>query len=293
MKDQLIRATAGGHSIRIFVSNTKELVQEAVQTHKTTPVASAALGRLLTAGSMMGAMLKGDDDLLTLQIKGDGPLKGIVVTADSQSHVKGYVYQPQVDLPLNEVGKLDVRGAVGAGTLHVIRDTGLKDPYVGQIELISGEIAEDLTYYFATSEQTPSVVALGVLIDRDYSVRQAGGFIIQVMPGASEEVISTLEENLESISSITSLLEAGCQTEDILKKIVGELDYSILETRDVAFVCNCSEERVEKALVSLGHQELQNMINDGEEIELHCHFCNRNYLFSVQELSDLYKAAKN
>jgi len=242
---------------------------------------------------MMGAMLKGDDDLLTLQIKGDGPLKGIVVTADSQSHVKGYVYQPQVDLPLNEVGKLDVRGAVGAGTLHVIRDTGLKDPYVGQIELISGEIAEDLTYYFATSEQTPSVVALGVLIDRDYSVRQAGGFIIQVMPGASEEVISTLEENLESISSITSLLEAGCQTEDILKKIVGELDYSILETRDVAFVCNCSEERVEKALVSLGHQELQNMINDGEEIELHCHFCNRNYLFSVQELSDLYKAAKN
>ncbi|NLL71380.1 MAG: Hsp33 family molecular chaperone HslO [Epulopiscium sp.] len=293
MTDYLLRATAANHSVRIFVATTKQLVQKAADLHHTTPVASAALGRTLTAGCIMGAMLKGEKDLVTLHIKGEGPLRGVMVTADSQSHVKGYVYNPQAELPLNAVGKLDVGGAIGPGTLRIIRDVGMGDPYVGQIELVSGEIAEDLTYYFATSEQVPTAIALGVLVDRDYSIRQAGGIMIQLMPDATEETISMIEQKLQALSSVTSLFEEGHTPEEILKIILGDLDYSILERRDLSFQCNCSKERVEKALISLGRQELEDMIHEGKEIDLHCHFCNCHYPFTVDELESLYKAARS
>ncbi len=292
MTDYLLRATAANHSVRAFVTQTKNLVQKAASLHHTTPVASAALGRTLTAGCMMGAMLKGEKDLVTLHIKGDGPLKGIMVTADHRSHVKGYVYNSQVELPLNAMGKLDVGGAIGAGTLRVIQDIGLKEPYVGQIELISGEIAEDLTYYFATSEQVPSAIALGVLVDRDYSIRQAGGFMIQLMPDATEETISMIEKKLQTLSSITSLFEKGQTPEDILQYLLGDLGYSILEKREVQFECNCSKNRVEKALISLGQKELEEIIEEGKEIDLYCHFCNKHYTFAIDELQQLYNKAK-
>ena len=252
MKDYMVRATAGDAQIRAFACTTKNLVEEARKAHNTSPVMSAALGRLLTAGTMMGSMLKGEKDLLTLQIKGDGPGGGVTVTADGNGNVKGYVDVPDVILPANARGKLDVGGAMGKGYLQVIKDLGLKEPYVGKTELQPGEIAEDLTYYFAVSEQIPSGVGLGVLMERDNTVKQAGGFIIQLMPFASEEVISRLEENLSKVAAVTQLLEAGNNPEQMLEILVEGFDIEVTDKMPVQFFCNCTKSRVEKALISVG-----------------------------------------
>ena len=292
MTDYIIRATAAEGQIRAFAATTRDLVEYARSAHNTSPVATAALGRLLTAGAMMGIMMKGEKDLLTLKIEGDGPIGGLTVTADSRGNVKGYAFHPEVMLPPNAKGKLDVGGALGIGVLSVIKDIGLKDPYVGQTILGTSEIAEDLTYYFATSEQTPSSVALGVLMERDNTVKQAGGFILQMMPGASEEVISALEKRLGEITSITALLDAGNTPEMILEHILGDFGLEILDKLPTAFSCNCSEERIEKALISVGKQELQSMIEDGKTIEVNCHFCNKHYPVTVERLKELLEMAR-
>ncbi|MBS6646478.1 MAG: Hsp33 family molecular chaperone HslO [Clostridiaceae bacterium] len=291
MSDYIIRATAADGQIRAFASTTKELVEKARSLHNTSPVATAALGRLLTAAGMMGAMMKGKDDLLTIKIQGDGPIEGLTVTADSRGNVKGYAFNPSVMLPPNSKGKLDVGGALGVGVLSVIQDIGLKEPYVGQTILVTGEIAEDLTYYYATSEQTPSSVALGVLMNKDNTVKQAGGFIIQLMPGASEEIISGLETKLGQVSSVTTLLDEGKTPEMILEQILGDFKLEITEKMDTCFYCNCEKHRVEKALISIGRKELSQMIEEGETIEVNCHFCNKNYSFTVDELKELLAKA--
>ena len=291
MGDYIIRATAAGGQIRAFASTTRELAEEARRAHNTSPVATAALGRLLAAAGMMGITMKGEDDLLTIKIQGDGPIGGLTVTADSAGNVKGYVFNPDVMLPPNEKGKLDVGGALGVGVLSVIKDIGLKEPYVGQTILVTGEIAEDLTYYYATSEQTPSSIALGVLMNKNNTVRQAGGFMIQMMPGASDEIIDRLEARLKEITSITALLDEGNTPEMVLDHILGDMDLEINEKISTRFYCNCSKERVEKALISTGKKELQEMIDDGKTIEVNCHFCNRSYSFSVEELEELLARA--
>lgn len=287
MHDYMVRATAAGARIRAFACTTKELVEEARKAHNTSPVVTAGLGRLLSAGCMMGSMLKGEDDLITLIVRGDGPLQGLTVTADSKGRVKGYPLVPDVILPANAVGKLDVGGAVGRGYLKVIRDMGLKEPYVGQTELQTGEIAEDLTYYFALSEQVPSSVGLGVLMEKDNTVKQAGGFIIQLMPFAEEEVIARLEDNLQNIKSVTAMLEAGHTPEEMLTQILDGMDVEILDTTPVSFYCNCSKERVQKALMGMGRRDLEDIIKDGEGIDVNCHFCNKNYHFTIDELKAL------
>ena len=289
MKDYLIRATAANAQIRAFACTSRDLVEEARRDHETTPVVSAALGRLLTGGVMMGSMLKGEKDVLTLQIHAGGPINGLTVTADAKGNVKGFPGNPQVELPLNAKGKLDVGGAVGIGFMNVIKDMGLKEPYVGQTVLQTGEIADDLTFYFATSEQVPSSVGLGVYVDKDYSIEHAGGFIVQLMPFADEEVISKLEENLAKVDSITNLLRAGKTPEEILEIILEGFDVEITDKMDIQFECDCSRSKVEKVLISVGKKELQSMINDGEVIELNCHFCNKKYHFNVEELKSLYK----
>ena len=292
MSDYIVRATAAEAQIRAFACTTKDVVETARQAHNTSPVVTAALGRLLSAGAMMGSMLKGDDDLLTLQIKGDGPMQGLMVTADSKSNVKGYAYVPDVILPANAIGKLDVAGAVGNGTLRVIRDMGLKDPYVGQTLLQTSEIAEDLTYYFATSEQVPSSVGLGVLMERNNTVKQAGGFIIQLMPFAEEAVVSRLEQNLSGIMSVTAMLDAGNTPEQMLNKLLDGLECEILETRPTSFLCNCGRPKIEKVLISLGEKEIREMIDEGKEIEINCQFCGKHYQFSVSELKELYRKSR-
>ena len=291
MADYMVRATAADGQIRAFAATTRETVEEARKAHNTSPVATAALGRLLTAGAMMGSMMKGKDDVLTLRAEGDGPIGGLTVTADAFGNVKGYAFHPEVMLPPNAQGKLDVGGALGIGVLSVIKDIGLKEPYVGQTILVSGEIAEDLTYYYATSEQTPSSVALGVLMNRENTVRQAGGFIIQLLPGASDEMIDRLEEKLKEIKPITALLDEGMTPEQILEHVLGEFGLEILNQMPVQFYCNCGKKRVEKALVSIGKKELQEMIDEGKSIEVNCHFCNKNYEFSVEELKELLSQA--
>jgi len=291
MSDYIVRATAGDHQIRAFAATTREMVEEARKAHNTSPVATAALGRLLTAGSMMGIMMKGEDDILTIKIQGSGPIEGLTVTSDSKGNVKGYVFNPDVMLPPNQAGKLDVGGAVGEGVLSVIKDIGLKEPYLGQTILVGGEIAEDLTYYYATSEQTPSSVALGVLMNKENTVRQAGGFIIQLLPGASDEMIDNLEKKLGEITSITTLLDEGQTPEMILEHILGEFGVDIMERIPTRFHCNCDKSRVEKALISIGRKELQEMIDDGKNIDVNCHFCNKNYEFTVEDLKDLYEKA--
>lgn len=290
--DYIVRATAANAQIRAFAAKTTDTVEEARQRHNTSPVATAALGRLLTAGGMMGSMLKGDKDILTLQIKGDGPIGGVTVTADSKAQVKGYVLEPQVMLPPNALGKLDVGGAVGQGFLNVIKDMGLKEPYSGQTMLQTGEIAEDLTYYFANSEQVPSAVGLGVLMEKNNTVKQAGGFIVQLMPFAEEEVIEKLEENLKNIKSVTAILDAGHTPEEMLGMVLEGLEVEILETISTGFYCNCDKKRVEKAIISIGKKEIQDMIDDNKDIEVNCHFCNTNYNFSVEELKEIVKKSK-
>ena len=291
MNDYMIRATAAEGQIRAFAATTRDMVEKAKNAHNTSPVATAALGRLMTAAAMMGADLKGEKELLTLRIEGSGPLGGLLVTANGHGDVKGYAFNPDVMLPPNAQGKLDVGGSLDLGVLSVIKDIGLKEPYVGQTQLVTGEIAEDLTYYFATSEQVPSSVALGVLMNKDNTVRQAGGFIIQLLPGASDEIIDKLETKLSGISSITAILDAGKTPEEILTDILGEFGLEILKKMPVQFHCDCERSRVEKAIISIGKKEIQDMIDEGKEIEVNCQFCNKHYKFSVDELGDMLKKA--
>ena len=292
MSNELVRAIAANAQIRAFACNTREMAEDARRAHNTSPVVTAALGRLLSAGAMMGSMLKGDKDLLTLQVKGDGPMRGLTVTADAKGCVKGYPIVPDVIVPANALGKLDVGGAIGKGTLSVIKDMGLKEPYVGQTQLQTGEIAEDLTYYFAASEQVPSAVGLGVLMNKDNTVRQAGGFIIQLMPFAEEGVIARLEENLAKVASVTALLEEGNSPAGMLQILLDGMDPEITDTREVFFRCNCSKERIERVLISLGKEELSDMIQEGEPIEVNCQFCNTSYSFTVDELKTLAAKSK-
>lgn len=283
-KDYIVRATAADHQLRAFAVTSRDIVEKAREIHNTSPVATAAIGRLLTAASMMGSMMKGEKDVLTLQVECGGPIGGITVTADSNADVKGYVNNPNVILPPNAQGKLDVSGALGPGFLNVIKDIGLREPYNGQTHLVSGEIAEDLTYYFATSEQVPSSVGLGVLMDKDNHVRQAGGFIIQVMPDTDDEVIDKLEARLGEVHSVTDMLDKGMTPEDILGYVLEGMDIEILETIPTQYKCGCSAKRVSKAIASIGKKDLQEMIDDGKPIEVNCQFCGSHYKFDTEQL---------
>ncbi len=280
----MLRATALGGKVRAIAVRTKELVEELRQRHHCMPTATAALGRTATAGAMMGMMQKGEEKL-TIQVKGDGPLGQIVVDANAHGDVRGYVEHPETDLPLNAIGKLDVAGAVGEGYLYVIKDLGLKEPYRGSVPIISGELAEDFTYYFAKSEQTPSAVALGVLVDRDLSVKAAGGFIIQLLPGLSDEEITQIEQKISQLPPITALLDSGSSLEQILESAVGEI--RSLEKSPIQFQCKCSRDRVEQTLISLGVDELEAILREDSKAEVVCHFCNEAYGFSDEELRQL------
>ena len=278
MKDYIVRATAADSQVRAFAITAGELVETARRRHNTSPVATAALGRLLAGGAMMGSMMKNETDMLTVKVRGNGPLGGMTVTADSRANVKGYVEHPDVLLPAKN-GKLDVGGAVGIGILQVIKDMGLKEPYVGDTMLVTSEIAEDLTYYFASSEQVPSSVGLGVLMEKDNTVKCAGGFIIQMMPFAKEETISKIEENLKTVTSVTELLDRGYTPEKILEELLGNVGLEITDTIPAQFSCGCSKERVEKAVASIGRKD----------IEVKCHFCNSAYNYTVEDLKRILK----
>lgn len=292
--DQLVRGTSMDGTIRVFAAVTTDLVNEAQRIHHSYPIATAAVGRLLTGAAMMGAAgLKNDEDSMTIQVKGDGPIGTIVAVADCQARVRGYVENPFVDLPLNSKGKLDVGGAVGKGYLSVVRDLGLKEPYIGQIRLVSGEIAEDLTYYYSKSEQIPTCMALGVLVDTDNTAIAAGGFMIQMLPGSTDEMAEKLEEIVNNLPPVTSMVHDGMSAEDIFFRVTEGfdmlMDNNIVEPK---YECNCSKERMERALVSVGKQELQAILDEQGEAELTCHFCDNKYMFDRAELTELMKRAK-
>lgn len=291
MKDYIVRATAANNQVRAFAATTKQVVETARQRHNTSPVATAALGRLLTGGAMMGSMMKNETDMLTIKVKGNGPLGGMTVTADSKANVKGYAENPEAMVPAKN-GKLDVGGAVGIGIMQVIKDMGLKEPYVGDTMLVTSEIAEDLTYYFASSEQVPSSVGLGVLMEKDNTVKCAEGFIIQMMPFAQEETIAQIEENLKNVTSVTELLEKGYTPEQLLEALLGNVGLEITDTIPTQFYCNCSKERVEKAVASIGRKDIQEMIDDGKDIEVKCHFCNTAYNYTVEDLKKILKRSR-
>ena len=288
MTDYIVRATAADGQIRAFAAYTKDVVEEARRRHNTSPTATVALGQLLTAGTMMGAMMKNDTDILTLQIRCDGPLGGLTVTADNQGNVKGYAVHPDVDVPVKN-GQINVADALDLGVLNVIKDMGLKEPYVGQTILETSEIAKDLTYYYMNSEQVPSSVGRGVLMNKDNTVKCAGGFIIQLMPFAEDATIDKLEENLKNVTSVTELLDHGCTPEGLLEALLGNLGIEVLDTLPTQFHCNCSKERVEKAVASVGREDLQALIDDGEDIEVKCDFCNSTYKYTVDELKEILK----
>ena len=291
-KDYIVRAVTKDGSLRAFAAVTTELVNKAHIMHKTYPIASAALGRTLTAASMMGTMLKSEGDSITLQLTGNGPLGRVMAVSDYEGNVKGYVDNPLVDLPNNDLGKLDVGGAVGKrGYLTVIRDLGLKEPYVGKTPLVSGEIGDDLTSYFAISEQTPSSVGVGVLVDVDLSVKCAGGFIVQVMPEAMDEHIDKLEKNLSEIKSVTSMLDSGKTPEDMLSALLNGFEWEITEKTEVEYKCDCTRERVERAIVSLGKKEITKIIEEDGKAELTCHFCDNVYTFGKEDLLNLLSEA--
>lgn len=292
-KDYIVRASLANDSVRAFAISSTHLVAEARERHKTLPVVTAALGRLLSAGAIMGSMMKGDKDIVTITLKGDGPAGYITVTADSHGHVKGFPGNPNVDIPRKYAGKLDVGAAVGNGLLTVSYDLGLKEPYSGQVELQTGEVAEDLAYYFTVSEQLPSAVGLGVMVDTDSSVKHAGGFIVQLLPDVPEEVIELLEKKLANIEPVTSMMEKGMTPEDMLSYIFEGTDIEFTEKRDVEFYCDCSKDKVSRALAAMGDGELQGIIDDDEEIEVKCFFCNTAYKFSVEDIKNILLSRKN
>ncbi len=292
MNDHILRATADNEHIRAFAISSTELVEYARTRHNSSPVITAALGRLLSAAAMMGVMMKGDKDVLTIMMKGDGPAGSLTVTADSKGHVKGYADNPVVIIPPNYAGKLDVGAAIGYGEMTVIKDMGMKEPYVSTVPLGTSEVAEDLTYYFAVSEQTPSSVALGVLMNKNNTVQAAGGFIIQLMPGVSEDVIDELEKKLSSIRPVTEMMQDGMSPEDILRDILGGFGLEIKERLGTSFHCGCSKEHVARALISMGKGELQSMIDDKEPVTVNCHFCNTDYTYTTDELQELLDFAK-
>lgn len=278
--------------MRIYAVRTTETVETARKYHSLSPVSAAALGRLMTAGLMMGAMLKGDEPTLTLQVRGDGPLGMMAAVADSKGSVKGYCANPVVDMPLNDKGKLDVGGAVGSGVLGIIKDLKMKEPYIGQVPLQTGEIGDDIAFYFMQSEQTPSVVALGVLVDRDYSIKCAGGYIIQVMPECDEKTLSKLENSIGGLMPVTEMLDKGMSLEEILKYVMLGFETEVLEETEVGYRCDCSKERMERAVISLGKEQIQSIIDESGEAELCCHFCDRKYTFGKEELERFLEAAK-
>lgn len=289
--DYIVRATAANHQIRAFAISSTNTIEEARQRHNTSPIATVALGRLMSAGAMMGAMMKGDDDIITIQIKGDGPIGGLTVTADAKANVKGYVNNPEVMLPLNSAGQLDVEKALGIGVLSVIKDIGLKEPYVGDTILVTSDVTQDITYYFATSEQVPTSVGLSVIMSKDNTVKSAGGFIIQLLPDASEEIISALEKKIKEVKNVTTMLEHGYTPEQMLEELLGEFGLDILDKIPTQFYCNCSKERMSRALISIGRKELSSLIEEGRTIEVNCHFCGSHYNFDVEELRDLLHKA--
>lgn len=290
MKDYIVRATAAEGAVRAFAAVTTDMVNEAREIHSLSPIACAALGRTITGSAMMAKLLKGDNDTLTIQIKGDGPLGGIVAVTDSKSNVRGYVFNPNVELPLNSQGKLDVSKAIGKGYLNVIKDMGLKEPYIGYVKLVSGEIAEDFAYYFAYSEQVPTIVALGVLVDADGSVLNSGGYMIQLMPDAGEDIIDFLENKVSLLPSVTAMLSEGKTPEEILEAVLGEKSLKFFDKSPCSFNCNCSRERMERNILSLGKSEIMDIINEQGDAETQCHFCNSKYHFSREELTKLVEA---
>lgn len=293
MSDKLLKAITKDGFLRIYAIDTKNTVNQAQKYHSLSPVCAAALGRLMTAGILMGTKMKGDDPTLTLQVKGDGPIGLMVVVANSKGEVKGYCSNPIIDIPLKENGKLDVGTAVGHGMLGVIKDLKMKEPYVGQVPLQTGEIAEDIAYYYMQSEQVPSVVALGVLVDRDYSIKSAGGYIIEVMPDCDDETISKLERSVKGLMPVTEMFENAMSLQDIIKYVMLGFDVDILEEVEVSYDCDCSIERMQRAIISLGKDEINNIINDSGEAEITCHFCDRKYTFDKNDLNGFLDAAKN
>ena len=287
MKDYIIRATAANETVRAFAIRFTQLTAEAREIHRTLPVVTAALGRLLSAGAMMGSMMKGDNDKLTIIMKGDGPIGQMTVTVDSHGNVKGFPANPSVDIPRKYAGKLDVGRAVGHGLMTVSMDLGLKEPYNGSVEIQTGEIGDDLAYYYTVSEQTPSAVGLGVMVDTDSSVKHAGGFIIQIMPDADEETVSSIEKAVSQSQPVTAMMDEGMTPEDILEHLLGTLDLKITEKMPVRYHCGCSKEKVADALATISTQDLRDIINDGQEIEVKCYFCNSAYKYSIEELETI------
>ena len=288
MKDYIIRAIDSKKSFRVFIASTTDLVEEARKIHNTSPTATAALGRALTAASIIGITMKEPTDSLTFKIKGDGPIGSIITVANNSGEVKGYVDNPYADLPGRTDGKLDVGGLVGKnGQLAVIRDLGLKEPYMGFSNLVSGEIAEDLVHYFYLSEQQPSAINLGVLVDKDISVKAAGGYMLQILPNVEDQDIDRIEEILKKAEPISSLIDKGLSPEAILEKLFGEFNMEVLDKNDIGLKCDCSREKIEKALISLGRQELESIIVEDGQAEIVCHFCNSKYNFSKEELLEL------
>jgi len=289
MEDYIVRATAGEGTVRAVAAVTTNMVRKAKDIHKLSPLASAALGRVLTGIAIMSTTLKNESDTITIQIKGDGPIGGIVAVSDAHANVRGYVYNPMVNLPLNDKGKFDVGRAVGKGYLNVIKDMGLREPYIGYVDLVSGEIAEDIAYYYAFSEQVPTVFSCGVLVDTDTSILEAGGYMIQLLPGASEEMVGLLENKVAGIKPITTLLREGNTPEDILDLVLGDLGLNIIGKNETRYKCYCSRERMEKNLLSLGRKELEDMMAQQHGARLECHFCNETYYFSEEEIRSLLK----
>lgn len=291
IENYVIRGVDKNRSFRVFIAKTTEMVEKARVTHGLTPVATAALGRSITAGAIMGIMQKNDKDEVSMVIKGDGPIGEVTVVAKKNGNVKGYVGNPNIPVELNEQGKLDVGGAVGKGKLTVIRDYGLKEPYIGQSDLVSGEIAEDLSNYYVVSEQQPSAIALGVLVEKDLSVKAAGGMIIQVLPNISEDDLGLLEHKLQVMTPMSTLINDGYSPEEILEGLFEDMGVEILEKQEVNYTCDCNEERIERALISVGKEEIKDMIEKDHGAELTCHFCNTKYAFSEDDLMKLIEKA--
>ncbi len=287
MSDILTKAVTKNGLIRIYAVNSKNIVGAAQSYHQTLPLATAALGRLLTGATLMGSMMKEENSSLTLQMHGDGPLGRVLAVANSKGEVKGYVEEPIADLPLNSKGKIDVGGGIGQGYLSVVKDLRLKEPYIGQVPIQTGEIGDDIAFYFAQSEQVPSLVALGVLVDRDYSVKQAGGFIVQIMPDCDEFNLHKFEKAAENITSVTSMLEKGLSNEELIREIMKDFEIDILENTNVAYVCDCSDERMRRGITSLGKREIQDIIDEQGEAEIVCQFCNKTYLYNKDELEKM------